>query len=171
METNPPLQNIDSLEQGNVPAPNTPVSNTLPPPIPELVDGSVPAVLVPPVTEELLQAPAVDALLTNFDKLFELGLDVYEAQDLSTVVYNPTSVSEQQLQEAEANGTLAELAMPLMGDEGGLESAATAAPPAGGPLAGASVVSPAARAANMQPPQVSPIQPNPISQQLARRAV
>lgn len=167
---NSPLANASLAPQPPA-APNVPVANELPPPLPELVEGLVPAVLVPPITEEVLQeVPQVEMLVQNFDQIYQLGLETYEAQDLSTVVYNPDLVSEQQLQEAEGNGTLAQLAVPLIPGAGEEMSMAAPPAPAGGPLAGADV-SPAARAANMQPPQISPIQPNPIGSQLARRAI
>lgn len=167
-----PLSN-ESLTAPTPPAaPNVPVAAELPPPLPQLAEGLIPAVLIPPITEEALQIPEVESIIANFEQIYQLGLETYEAGDMSTVVFNPSLVSAEQLTEAEGNGTLAQLAMPLLGDGAlaGEMAAPAPAPAPAQPLAGAGL-SPTSRANNMQPPQVSPIQPDPITSQLARRAV
>jgi len=158
---------------------NEPEAAALPPPIPQLQAGDIPAVLVPPVTQELMADPVIDALVTNFPKLGELGLEYYEASDLSSVIYNPGSVTLEQLQEADQNGTLGQIAQPLQALEAGQGSGAT---PGGmqAPLAAESLPAPApagearlqtARVQNMAPRQISPIQPKPITNALGKRAI
>lgn len=165
-----PLSN-ESLTAAPPAAPNTPVAAELPPPLPQLAEGAIPAILIPPITDEVLQIPEVESIIANFEQIYQLGLETYEAGDMSTVIYNPDLMTEEQLTEAEGNGTLAQLAQPLLGDAAlAGEAMAAPAPAPAQPLAGAGI-SPAARANNMQPPQVSPIQPNPITSQLARRAI
>jgi hypothetical protein len=179
MKTEAPLANATVMPQQAAPvAPNVPVAAELPPPFPQLQSGEIPAVLVPPITETLMQNPAINSIIGIFGQLPDMGLETYEAQDLSTVIYNPQSIDEAALQEAEANGTLEQLAMPLPGSEE--TPAEAAAGPAAGPLAGAQVSAPSnvnqsrltsARTQNISPRQVSPVQPNPVTSQLARRAM
>lgn len=158
---------------------NEPEAATLPPPIPQLQAGEIPAVLVPPVTQELMSDPVIDALVTNFPKLGELGLEYYEASDLSSVIYNPSQVTAEQLAEADQNGTLGQIAQPLQSLEG---SAGPGAAPDGmqAPLAAESLPVPppagearlqSARVQNMAPRQISPIQPRPVTTGLAKRAI
>jgi hypothetical protein len=151
---------------------NAPEAAAFPPPIPQLTSGEIPAILVPPITEQLMADPRVESLLLLFPQMKELGLDYYEAQSAETVIYNPDLISESDLVEAEQNGTLAQLAMPIMEPEEAMGEA-----PMAGPLAGAGASSGASarladdRVQNMEPPRVSPIQPNPLGDQLGRRAM
>lgn len=183
MKNNAPLADasIGPMQAAPV-APNAPVAAELPPPLPQLQAGEVPAVLVPPITEDLMNDPTITSVISVFGQLPDLGLETYEAQDLSTVIYNPQVIDEPTLQEAEANGNLAQVAMPLMGGE---EMAAAPQMQAAGPLANAQVMAPqpsapsnvnksrltTARTRNITPKQVSPVQPNPLSSQLGMRAV
>ena len=116
MKTNAPLSNatIGPMQAAPV-APNVPVAAELPPPFPQLQAGEIPAVLIPPITEDLMNDPTITSVITIFGQLPDLGLETYEAQDLSTIIYNPQVVDEATLQEAESNGNLAQVAMPLMG--------------------------------------------------------
>jgi hypothetical protein len=138
---------------------------------------------VPPITEDLMNDPTITSVISIFGQLPDLGLETYEAQNLSTVIYNPQVIDEPTLQEAEANGNLAQVAIPLMGGE---EMAAAPQMPAAGPLANAQVAAApqtsapsnvnksrltTARIRNITPKQVSPVQPNPLSAQLGMRAM
>lgn len=150
---------------------NTPVEADLPPPLPQLAAGELPAVLVPPITPETEGDPTVQAVISNFGELGKLGIEYYEAADQSTVLYNPKVITEDQLKEAEANGTLAQIAPPIGGS---MEPQAQGAPlaqtaPAGAPAAPPRLTN--ARIQNFNPRPVSPIQPNPITQQLDKRAL
>lgn len=157
---------------------NEPVAAELPPPLPQLQAGELPAVLVPPITQEMLAAdPVIDVIVNNFPKLGELGIEYFEASDLSTVLYNPAAVTLEQLQEADQNGTLNQIAVPLGAAEGPQGSAPT---PGGemAPLAAEQAPAPAgearlqtARVQNMAPRPVSPIQPRPVTGQLAKRPI
>lgn len=173
-----PLAN-ESLEQPKEPAipVNKPEEATLPPPLPQLQAGEVPAVLVPPITQQMMSDPMIDAVVSNFPKLGELGLEYYEAQDLSTVLYNPDLVTAEQLKEADKNGTLAQIAQPLGAVSG--EGASVASPAAqSAPLATEQLpAGPSegqlqkARVQNLTPKQVSPVQPKPVTGQLAKRPI
>lgn len=183
MKTTPPLSDVTLGPTQAAPvASNVPVAAELPPPFPQLQAGEVPAVLIPPITENLMNDPTVTSVISIFGQLPDLGLETYEAQDLSTVIYNPQIIDEPTLQEAEANGNLAQVAVPLTGGE---EMAAAPQMQAAGPLANAQVMAPqpsapsnvnksrltTARTRNITPKQVSPVQPNPLSAQLGMRAV
>lgn len=158
---------------------NEPVAAELPPPLPDLQSGKLPAVLVPPITQELMASdPTIDAIVNNFPKLGELGIEYYEAQDMSTVLYRPDLVSEKDLQEADQNGTLSQIAVPL----GAAEGPQGSSPTPGGQMAPlAAEQAPAApadearlqtaRVQNMAPRPISPIQPRPVTGQLAKRPI
>lgn len=185
MKNNAPLADasIGPMQAAPV-APNVPVAAELPPPFPQLQAGEIPAVLIPPITEPLMQDPTISSVLTVYGQLPDLGLETYEAQDLSTVIFNPQVVDEATLQEAEANGNLAAVAVPLLGGEEAAPEAQApaAAAPGMAPLAGMQIQPTApsnvnksrltsARTQNINPKQVSPVQPNPLSAQLSRRAM
>jgi hypothetical protein len=154
---------------------NQPETAEFPPPLPQIASGEVPAVLVPPITPESLEMPVVASIVENFGRMAELGIEFYEAADLSTVLYNPEKVTVESLKEAEANGTLGQLAVPLDAAASALPEALAAEQPAAAPLQG--VKAPAnsrlttARMRNIAPKQVSPIQPNPLEGQLGKRAL
>lgn len=84
-----------------------------PPAVPQPLDlvaaGQKPAALLPPVQPNAPLDPAQEFIIENFDALPQLGLGAYEAQDLSTVVYNMSLLDEATLAEADANGALADL--------------------------------------------------------------
>jgi len=159
---------------------NAPEAAELPSPFPQLQSGEVSAVLVPPIDDTTSGLPEVNAVVDNFDKLPELGIEVYEAQDKSSVLYNPTKVTEQELVKADEAGTLAQLAQPLIGGEApaGAETAAAlqtaplaaASIPAGAPQLDESRLT-TARVRNFSPKQVSPIQPKPLANAVGTRAI
>ena len=152
---------------------NEPEVATLPPPLPQIQSGETPAVLVPPITKEMLADPLIDSVVNHFDQLSELGIGYYEAADQSTVLFNPEKITEEALQEADQNGTLAQIAPPLGSpapeDQPAPQSAplATEQLPAAAPAGEAKLET--ARIQNVAPRQVSPIQPRPVTGQLARR--
>ncbi len=183
MKTNTPLSNATIGPMQTTPvATNVPVAADLPPPFPQIQTGEVPAVLVPPITENLMNDPMITSVISIFGQLPDLGLETYEANDFSTVIYNPQVIDEPTLQDAESNGNLAQVAIPLIGGE---EMATAPQMQAAGPLANAQVAAPqasapsnvnksrltTARTRNITPKQISPVQPNPISSQLGMRAV
>jgi hypothetical protein len=53
--------------------------------------------------------PAQEFVIENFNALPELNLGAFEAQDLSTVIFNASLLTQEQLAEADANGALAQL--------------------------------------------------------------
>jgi hypothetical protein len=175
----PPLANA-SLSGGEPVAPtNTPVEASLPAPLPDVVAGNIPAVLIPPVTEATLAEPVVDAIIKNFDRLPQMGLEAYELPDMSTVVFNPRFVTEDQIKEAQANGTIAQLAVPAAGSPEPAEAPAPAAAKQA-PLAQATLTGPppvnqsrltTARVQNFAPRQVSPVEPKPVLNALGKRAI
>jgi len=153
---------------------NVPEAAELPPPIPQVQSGDVPAVLVPPITRDMLNDPRVSSLIELFPKFGELGIDTYETKDLSTVLYNPKKVTEQELKKAEEEGTLGNLATPLQAlDERGVPQDPQAGIQA--PLAGEPPPAPSsdpldvARIRNLTGPQVSPVQPKPVTNTLSKR--
>jgi hypothetical protein len=180
-----PLDNatIETISQPLNPEPVVPVNEpeaaALPPPLPQLQAGEIPAILVPPITQEMVAAnPTIDAIVSTFPKLGDLGLEYYEAADLSSVIYNPSKVTEADLKEAEQNGTLASIAQPLQALEAAQGSGAPGDQMA--PLAAEQLPAPppagearlqSARVQNMAPKQISPIQPRPVTTGLAKRAI
>jgi len=84
----------------------------IPSPLAEVTQGVVPAALLAPVEPDAALDPAQSFLIDNFEKLAELGLDVYEAPDLSTVVFNTSLVDRKAVEAAAAGGTLQQLLTP-----------------------------------------------------------
>jgi hypothetical protein len=152
---------------------NEPTTATLPPPLPQIASGELPAVQVPPITDENSSDPLISAVIANFGELGSMGIEYYEASDQSTVLYNPELITESDLQEADKMGTIGQIAQPIGGQpQGG------AAPNQPSPLAQAGpppTQTPAplqnARINNFNPKQISPVQPNPVMGQLDRRVL
>lgn len=172
-----PLANA-ALEPQPVAPTNTPVEAELPAPLPDVISGTTPAVLIPPVNQQTLTDPVVNAVVKNYGRLPELGLEAYELPDLSTVVFNPSFISQDQIAEAEANGTLGQLVSPAA--EGPAPEPAAPAPVQQAPLAQATLTGPppvnqsrltTARVQNFAPRQVSPVEPKPVINALGRRAI
>lgn len=163
---------------------NTPVEAEFPAPLPDVISGTVPAIVVPPVNQTTLQDPVVGAVVQNFGRFPELGLSTYELPDLSTVVYNAGVLTEDQIAEALANGTLDQLVVPVQQEAAPettpetpqIEAQATQQ----APLAQATLTGPppvnesrltTARIQNFAPRQISPIQPKPVINTIGKRAI
>lgn len=170
-------------------APVPPAPPVLPSPLADVAAGSIPAVLVPAVPAHGQPDPVQTFVGDNFDLILKSGIDYHETKDKAVVLFNPKSISPEKIAEADAAGTLSKLAQPVK------EFAAAAAPApaadetpapmaAPGALAAAPAPAPvvatggktppgvnAARRQVLAPKQVSPIQPNPVVNQLGRRAV
>lgn len=183
----PQAGELSAEGQAPVAAPQAPAPS-IPSPFAEVSKGLLPAVSLAPVLDGTPD-PAQEFIISNFPNLSDLGLEYLEFPDASSAVYNPSSISEKDLQTAFESGTLAEVAPPANAPLAAPEAApaapdalaAPAAPPAASPgaLAGATAQpaagSPvdqslqAARLKNLAPaPRAAP---NPVPGQLARRAV
>lgn len=168
-------------------APAAPEQPQLPPPVAAVANKEVPGIIVPPVAPNSAPDELQSFLIQNYTELPKIApVDFFEAKDASTVVYNPEMLTEESLAKADTEGTLQQLLQPA-------EQAAPEAPAAPQPAEGTSLPAPTpnvpamqapkvpagtqdalakARVRNMQGgPKVSPIQPNPVGQQLSRRAV
>lgn len=183
-------------DPGSAPAPAAPAG--LPSPFADVVAGSIPAVLVPPIGPHGKPDPVQEFAANNFSDLLQAGLSWHETKDQAVVLFNPKLISEAKVIAADKAGTLSKIAQPVTSLQapGGppaapdatlADPAAAAAAPApdAGPLAAAPAPMPAsggvpasvppgvlrARGTALAPKKVSPIQPNPIADQLARRAV
>lgn len=153
---------------------NEPVAAELPPPLPQISAGVLPAALIPPISEEVAVDPLVESIISNFGKLGELGIEYYEAADQSTVLYNPSLITVEELKEAESSGTLAQIAPPIgIAAEAPLDVSTSAplAQTAPAPKPAGSQRLMGARIRNFNPQPVSPIQPDPVIQQLDKRAI
>lgn len=165
-----------------------------PPEVPEPLNavaaGQIPAVAVPPVHGDQALLPAQQFIVDNYEALPSLGLGLYEAQDMSTIVFNAAVLDEAMLAQAEQQGSLAEL---LQGPEAAPApqapqiaqaraeqrpampvQTAPAAPamPAPKQPAGTADLLAKARVRNMGAgPQTPGIKPNPLSNSVARRPV
>jgi hypothetical protein len=109
---------MNELAQATVRPPGTqqmpqPGQELAPPALPTPIDlvaaGQQPAVLLPPVQPNAPLDPAQEFVIENFNALPELNLGAFEAQDLSTVIFNASLLTQEQLAEADSNGTLAAL--------------------------------------------------------------
>jgi len=162
------------------------------PQIPEQVAavaaGDIAGLLVPPAKPGAPLDPVYGFLVENYDLLPEQApVDFYETAAAETVLFNTGLLTQDDLQEAEEAGTLADILSgptaaaepssnsPTINAEGTSVAPPVAAQPMmGAPKmpAGAQNALAGARVRNMQGgPKVSPIQPNPIGQQMARRAI
>ena len=151
---------------------------TLPEPLDAVAAGQIPGIKVPPLQPGTPPDPLQVFVVENFDTLPQQApIDYYDTAAQETVVFNTELLTAEALQAAEQNGSLDQL---LAG-----QAAAAAAPTAEGtslpaprPAAPAMKAPKAsgplqtARVRNIQGgPQVSPIQPNPVGQQMARRPI
>lgn len=160
----------------------------IPEPVAAVAAGEIAGILVPPAKPGASADPVYGFLVENYDLLPEQApVDFYETAAAETVLFNTGLLTQEDLQAAEKAGTLAEiLSGPSAAAEPSsnsptinAEGTSVAPPVAAQPMmaapkmpAGAQNSLAGARVRNMQGgPKVSPIQPNPIGQQLARRAV
>lgn len=155
----------------------------LPSPFSDVVAGTIPGVSIPPIVGRKTNQ-IQEFVVANMDDIMASGLDLHETDDATTVLFNPAKVTAEQIDEAAKSGKLFEL-FPLADQAAQAAASPAPAPEAplaapAGPLAGA-VAQPAAPAgskglqtaqakslASLQP---SPIKPNPVPDQLAKRPV
>lgn len=103
-------------------------TSSAPAPISSLLSGEIPALTVPPV-RGMSDDPAISFLQNNFTMLADQGgIDFLDTDDGSTVIFNPQVISRAEIEAAQAEGTLAQLAPPI-GAAGGLGEIAPAAAP------------------------------------------
>jgi hypothetical protein len=142
-------------------------------------------------------APEQQFIIDNIDSLEQVGLGLYEASDLSTLVFNVSLVNPETLAEADAAGTLPQLIQTISQPAEGAPQAAQAAPqdiaqaradqrpqmpvqtapavpsmPAPKQPAGTANLLAQARVRNMGAgPQTPGVKPNPLAGSVARRPV
>lgn len=156
---------------------------SLPSPFDDVVQGQIPAVLIPPI--EGGQPNEVQQFVgMNFGDLLSANLDYKELKDSSIVFYNPNVLPEAELEAAIKDGSILKIAAPVTQMGAPAEVAASGEmppPPAVNSPALANTALPAAEA----PPgvenarlrtvgatkKVSPVMPNPVPDRLAKRAV
>lgn len=175
-------------------APQQAAVPTLPSPLAEVAQGVQPAAILPPVAPNTQLDPAQEFVIENFEVLPEVGLEVYEAPDMSTVVFNPQLIDRASVEQAAASGELPSLlAAPPQVEQPGQELAASsvaqsraaerpqmavqsapAAPALPAPKVPASIQNllAKARVRNMGGgPKPAGIVPNPISSRVAKRPI
>jgi hypothetical protein len=178
---------MNELAQATVaqPAQQMPGQELAPPPIPSPLDavasGQAPAVALPPVEPNGQLLPAQEFVIENYAQLPQIGLAVFEAQDLSTVVYNPAMVDEASLMQADQEGTLAQLlsaATPMSPEQAAAPAVAAPPPPPVEPApapkvpAGTQDMLARARVRNVGAgPKQPGLAPNPVSGAVASRPV
>jgi hypothetical protein len=162
-----------------------PAAGQIPEQVAAVAAGQIPGLLVPPARKGTPPDPVYMFLVENYDLLPDQApVDFYETANADTVIFNTGLLTQDDLAAAEEAGTLAEILIPSQAAEQPTEASQGFARTAEGTsVAPPQVSAPAmparaqaslagARVRNMQGgPKVSPIQPNPIGQQLARRAV
>jgi len=167
-----PLDNLP-VPGAPTPAPQEAAPVQVPPPFSDVVAGTVPAVAVPPIHKDTEPDPVQSFVIQNLDTLTKAGLDYYEAADLSTVLFNPSKITEAQLQEADKAGKLSSVA-PQAAPPAPESAPAEAAAPLAPVQAPSGIAAPAGvgrtRLANVQPPGPG-IKPNPVPNLLQKRAV
>lgn len=181
----------DPAAAAAAPAPD---AGALPSPFADVVSGSIPAVLIPAIPAHGKPDPVQEFAANRFGDLLQAGLDYHETKDQSVVLFNPKVISAEKVAAADRDGTLGKIAQPVddiaaPGAAPAPDAAAAPVPDAApaadaGPLSAAPAPMPMASAGGPPPPgvqrmrsaalaprKVSPIMPNPIPDQLARRAV
>lgn len=98
---------------------------TLPQPLDAVAAGQQPAAVLPPVQPNQPPDAVQEFVIANFEGLPQLGLEAFEAPDLSTIVFNPQLLDRASIESAVQNGTLEQLLSP---PQQGQELAAAAAP-------------------------------------------
>lgn len=152
---------------------------SLPSPFADIASGAMPAITLAPIEDQKTD-PAQEFTVANFDALAAAGIEYHEIPESSeSVLFNPSKVTPEQINEAYAAGKLHELA-PVVRDLAGVgttvapEGAGAPTATQSGPLAGATAGAPTdgalktARLRNVAPaPQNAP---NPVPGQLAKRS-
>lgn len=118
-------------------APEAPPAEQLPSPFSNIAAGELPAVSFPPEKKGEASGPLSQYVQDNLPTLLAAGIDVFEAKDQHSVLFNPTLVSLEDLKKAEAAGTLLKVA----------PSIKTAKPAKTAPAAAAPLAAPAQPAA------------------------
>ena len=94
--------------------PQPPIApEALPEPLNAVATGQVPAVPVPPLEPGQQPDPVQQFIIENFPALPQVGLGVFEASDLTTIVFNASQVNEETLAQADADGVLPQLLQTL----------------------------------------------------------
>lgn len=174
-------------EAAPAPAPQAPAAPAveLPEPIASVARRELPGVIVPPLRPGTQPDPLQLFVVSNLDVIMEAApIQYYDTAAQETVLYNSELLTEEQLQQAEQDGTLQKLVQPAAAASqnapaGSAEGTSLPAPSpavpaqkAPAPGAGVQDILANARVKNVTGgPKVSPIQPNPVGQQLARRTV
>ncbi len=150
-----------------------PAKPALPSPFADVAAGTVPAVSLAPIQDGKTDA-AQAFVVANFDSLAESGLDYHEVPDTSeSVIYNPSKITEAQINEAVKAGKLHEIAplatdlKPLGGDPAAVD--APVAPLSNAVVNGNAGSLETARVKNLTPAPKNT--PNPVPGALAKRAV
>lgn len=170
-------------DAGSAPVPAAPAD--LPSPFADVLAGSIPAVVIPPIPAHGKPNDVQTWASNHFGDLLQAGLDYHETKDQAVVLFNPKVIPLAKVEAAEKNGTLNKLAVPAKSIAAPAAPAVAAAPAPAAPsvpLASAPMPAPAgggqtppgidnARRQMLAPRQVSPIQPNPVVGRLAQRAV
>jgi hypothetical protein len=99
----------NELANAQVTPPQTP---ELPSPLAEVAQGVQPAAVLPPVAPNAAMDPAQEFVVSNFEVLPKIGLDIFEAPDLTTVVFNSKLLDRPTVEAAAKAGTLQELLAP-----------------------------------------------------------
>lgn len=152
--------------------------DALPTPFDAIAAGQLPGLQVPPFTKEAgALDPIQDFVVSNLHVLQANGIEYTDLPNDTTVLYNPEVVTTEAIAAAFKAGTLDELVpssaayqefiqKQAAGPSSGLAGVPTpSAPPAGSTPPGVNRM----RLQNVEPP--TPIKPNPIPDQLARRAI
>lgn len=163
----------------------------LPQPLDAVAAGQQPATILPPVQPNQPPDDVQEFIISNFENLPQLGLEAFEAPDLSTIVFNPQLLDRASIESAVQNGTLEQLLSP---PQQGQELAAAAAPAPDAAAAQVAEQHMSQRAAtNVEAPKVpastqnmlakarvrnmgagakpAGLTPNPVGNQLSKRAI
>lgn len=171
-------------EAAPAPAPEA-AAVELPEPIAAVARKELPGVIVPPLRPGAPPDPLQLFVVSNLDVIMQQApIEFYDTAAQETVLYNSELLTAEQLQQAEQDGTLQKLVQPAAGGPqnapmGSAEGTSLPAPSpavpaqkAPKPAAGMQDILANARVKNVTGgPKVSPIQPNPVGQQLARRPI
>lgn len=97
-----PVEDAGPTLKGGAKLPDEVASNDI---VKKVMTGEIPGVLVRPG----IYYPKASKIAESSEALLDAGMDFYKALDSSTVFFNPRSISEAQIQEADRNGQLVNL--------------------------------------------------------------